>query len=100
MIVVAGKTVTERFTSIADSVAEKLDDIDNAYHEMYEFVTEEYSNFNATERDHLSTTLHRLSSMRGLRKTLLAGLLEFRVALRKKEKKETNLIMKGRSKYE
>lgn len=100
MIIKDGKTLAERFTSVTDSVTQKLDDIDNAYHELHDFVTEEYTNFTVQERDQISTALHRLSSMRGLRKTLLSGFLEFRVNLKKKEEKQKNMVVKGRSKYE
>ena len=99
-VLVDGKTLAERFTDVTDSVTMKLDDIDNAYHDLHDFVTEEYTNFTAQERDQVSTALHRLSSMRGLRKTLLSGFLEFRVNLKKKEKKQDNVLIKGRAKYE
>jgi hypothetical protein len=96
MIVTDGKTLPDRFTEVTDRVTVMLDDLDNAYHEMNDFVIEEYSNFTQQERDQLSTALHRLSSMRGLRKSLLSGFLEFRVNLRKKENKQANMVLRGR----
>ena len=99
MIIKDGKTLADRFAGVTEDIAEMLCDVENAHRELFDFITEEYNQLNTMERDQLNTALHRLSSIRGLKKTLLSGFLEFRVYLKKKEGKAVTLE-KGRSKHE